>query len=215
MKKSRIHIAIIDDHQLLAESLAALLERESDLKSLGIATEGEAGFKLCLERKPDLVLLDVSLPKINGLDLIYQLRKFLPNLKIVILSGHRDPYTIWQVAQADVHGFINQGTPVKAMLEAIRRVAYGNTFFCPEYKAVMQDWLTRPEAFQNILSQREIEVMRYAAEGLSDERIAKMLKVSILTVFVQRRNIRVKLRIHNEREMMAYARVWGLGKAFN
>ena len=215
MSKAVITIAIIDDHSLLVEALEALLAQEREFLWVGSAADGEAGLKLCQDLKPDMVLLDVSLPKINGLELAGKLRQSLPGLRILLLSGHCDPYTIYRISQAGAHGFLDKATPARNFLEVIRKVAYGHVYFSAEYHAVMQEWLTRPESFQNILSKREVEVLVYVARSWNDERIAQHLGLTLNTVLVHRSRIRQKLRIHSEREMMAYAQVWGLGKVID
>ena len=212
MKKTKIQVVLVDDHELMTESLGALLEAEPDLHLAGRAGDGEAGLALCRDKKPDLALIDMSLPKMDGVELAKHLQSECPKMRILMMSGHSDPYTVWRISQSDVHGYVEKTASLKLLVEAIRNVAQGQVFFTPKFQKVLTEWLTHPEAFQNILSKREVEVLALVAEGNSDETIAKQFKISIHTVAVHRRGIRQKLRIHNDREMIAYARVWGLGK---
>lgn len=207
-----IRIVIVDDHALLADSLAAWISRQSDLTLVGSAEDGEAGLELCLNTKPDLALLDIELPKLDGLELVTQLLVKMPNIRLLAMSGRMDPYTIWRVSRCGVHGYVEKTLRPQVLMEAIRTVAQGSVYFSPACQAVKQEWLSQPEAFQKILSDREQEVLRRVVAGWNDERIGQQLDITATTVTVHRKHIRQKLELHNDRELVAYARQWGLDK---
>lgn len=212
MPQTPIRIVIVDDHALLAESLGAWIVREPGLVLVGRAEDGEAGWNLCLELKPDLALVDVDLPKLDGLELVKRLRVKMPALRLLTITGRMDPYTIWRASQSGVHGFMEKTLHPKMLMEAIRTVAKGGVFFSLVFLKVKQEWLSQPEAFQKILSEREQEVLRRVVAGWNDERIGGHLDITANTVAVHRKHIRQKLELHNDRELVAYARVWGLDK---
>jgi DNA-binding NarL/FixJ family response regulator len=212
MAQAPIRIVIVDDHALLAESLGAWIIRQPDLVLVGRAGDGEAGYNLCLTLKPDLALLDIDLPKIDGLELVKRFVVELPTMRLLTMTGRMDPYTIWRASQSGVHGFVEKTLPPQILMEAIRTVGQGGVFFSPVFQQMKQEWLSQPEAFQKILSEREQEVLRRVVAGRSDEQIAAQLGISLATVGVHRKHIRQKLELHNDRELVAYARKWGLDK---
>lgn len=202
----------MDDHALLAESLGAWILRQPDLVLAGRAEDGETGYNLCLALKPDLALLDIDLPKIDGLELVRRFVAEMPDMRLITMTGRMDPYTIWRVSQSGVHGFMEKTLPPEMLMEAIRTVVKGGVFFSPVFQKVKQEWLSQPEAFQKILSDREQEVLRRVVTGDSDEQIAGQLGISVATIGVHRKHIRQKLELHNDRELVAYARKWGLDR---
>ena len=212
MASAPTRIVIVDDHALLAETLGAWFARHSDLELVGRAEDGEAGWNLCLTSKPALAVVDIDLPKLDGLELSQRLLTQMPALRILIMTGRMDAYTVWRASQIGVHGYIEKTLSPEMLIEAIRAVAKGNVFFSPTFQKVKQEWLSQPEAFQKILSEREQVVLRRVVAGFDDEHIAKELSISPATVIVHRKHIRQKLELHNDRELVAYARTWGLDK---
>jgi DNA-binding NarL/FixJ family response regulator len=204
---------IVDDHALLAESLGAWIVRHPDLVLVGRAEDGVAGWDLCLTLQPDLALVDVDLPKLDGLELVKRLRVKMPALRLLTMTGRMDPHTIWRASQSGVHGYLEKTLPPEILLDAIRIVARGGVFFSPMFQKMKQEWLAQPEAFQKILSDREQEVLRRVVAGWNDERIARQLSITASTVEVHRKHIRQKLELHNDRELVGYAREWGLDLA--
>jgi DNA-binding NarL/FixJ family response regulator len=213
MLQKTIRLVIVEDELLMAKMLGVWMTRQQDFEVIGYAQDGEAGLSLCESTKPDLALMDIALPKLDGLHLVKKLRPKFPKLRLLMMSGLTDPYTIWRVLQSGVHGYIDKLQPPEVLIEAIRTVAGGNSFFSPVFQEVKADWLSQPEAFQKILSDREQEVLRRVVVGLDDENIAAELEISASTVATHRKHIRQKLGAHNDRDLMAYARKWGLNTA--
>lgn len=213
MVEAPIKIVIVEDHELLSETLGIWFARQPDLKFMGQAEDGVAGEKLCLACQPDLALVDIELPKLDGLELVKRLRMQMPALRLLTMSGRMDPYTIWRVFQSGAHGYLEKNSGAELLLEAVRAVASGGTYFSPVFQTVKQEWLSKPEAFHKILSDREQEVLRRVVAGWDDERIGNQLGITATTVVVHRKHIRQKLELHNDRELVAYARMWGLDSA--
>jgi DNA-binding NarL/FixJ family response regulator len=212
MPTKRIRIAIVEDQQLMAEALALWLKQEPSHILVGCAANGEAGWQLCRNTRPDLALVDIELPGLDGLKLAERLLVELPELRLLVMSGLSDPHTIWRVGQIGVHGYINKTQAASQLLEAVRAVMSGGTFFSPIFQEVKQQWLAQPEAFQKILSDREQDVLRLVVLGKDDPGIAAKLGISTATVAVHRKNIRRKLSLHSDRDLINYARQWGLDK---
>ena len=212
MAQPPIKIVIVDDHALLAESLGAWIVRQPDLALAGRAEDGQAGYDLCLTLKPDLALLDIDLPKLDGLELVRRFVVELPAMRLLTMSGRMDPYTIWRVSQSGGHGYVEKTAGPDVLTKAIHTLAAGGTYFTEHFHKIKAEWLAQPEAFQKILSDREQEILRRVVVGRSDEQIAEQLQISVATVGVHRKHIRQKLELHNDRELVAYARKWGLDK---
>ena len=211
MSNNPVKIVIVDDHEVLMESLATWLDSQPEFKVLGRAQDGASGLKLCLETHPDLVLVDVALPGGDGIELVERLQQELPALRALVMSGHQDHHTIWRISRSGAQGYLEKNAPLKLLKQAIKLVAAGGCFFSREFQKISQECQSDPEAFPNLVSKREQEVLKYVAQGWTDERIAEAMKISAGTIMVHRKNIRQKLRIHNDRDMMAYALKWGLG----
>jgi DNA-binding NarL/FixJ family response regulator len=207
-KKTRI--VIVEDELLLASMLGDLLARFRDLAVVGCAADGEAGWEICQATEPDLVLVDIELPKLDGLKLIQRLASQYPRMRLLSMSGLTDAYTIWGILQSGAHGYVDKTQEPHLLVEAVRAVARGNTFFGPTFSQVRQEWLARPEAFQKILSEREQQVLRGVVAGWDDERIGCEMGISASTIEVHRKRIRQKIGVHNDRGLLFYARQWGL-----
>ena len=210
MHGKKIRIAIIEDELMVSGVLKAWIARYRDLELVGCAADGEAGLELCLSKQPDLAVVDIRLPKLDGFALVERLADKSPDLQVLLMSGLTDACTIWRVIQSGAHGYINKTQPPELLIEAIRAVAGGNTFFGPTFTRVKQEWLSQPEAFQKILSEREQQILRGVAAGREDDHIGTDLGISPATVEVHRKRIRQKLGVHNDRGLLAYARRWGL-----
>lgn len=210
MNGNKIQIAIVEDELMVSGMLTAWISRFRDLQLVGTAADGHAGWELCRSAQPDVAIIDIRLPKLDGLDLIHRLASEFPKMRLLAMSGLMDAYTVWRIMQSGVHGYINKSQPPESLIEAIRAVAGGNTFFGPVFTQVKQQWLSQPEAFQKILSEREQQILRGVAAGSEDSLIATELGISPATVEAHRKHIRQKLGVHNDRGLLAYARRWGL-----
>ena len=195
---------------MVSGMLKAWLARLRDLTVVGCAADGEAGWELCRATQPDLALVDIELPKLDGLKLIQRLAAEYPHMRLLSMSGLTDAYTIWCVTQCGAHGYVSKTQAPDLLVEALRAVARGYTFFGPDFSQVKHDWLARPEAFHKILSEREQAVLRGVAAGWQDELIGTELGVAPTTIEAHRKRIRQKLGLHNDRGLVAYARQWGL-----
>jgi DNA-binding NarL/FixJ family response regulator len=210
MNEEKIRVAVVEDELMVSGMLKVWIGRFRDLQLVGNAADGEAGWELCLATQPHVALVDIRLPKLDGLALLQRLAIRFPEMRLLAMSGLMDAYTIWRVTQSGVHGYVNKTQPPESLIEAIRAVARGNTFFGPAYAQVKQERLALPESFQRILSARELQVLRGVAAGREDEVIGAELGISPATVEAHRKRIRQKLGLHNDRGLLAYARHWGL-----
>lgn len=210
MSKSKIRIVIVEDNRFMSQCLGMWLEHQMDCTIVGCAEDGEAGLELCQKTRPDLALIDIQIPKLDGLSLVGKLLEELPDMRLIVMSGLMDPFTIWRVWQSGVHGYIVKSENVEFLVKTIQTVMDNGVCFSPIFQEVKNKGLSQPEAFQKILTDREQEVLRHVVAGWGDEKIGNKLEISASTVAVHRKNIRKKLDLHNDRDLLAYALQWGL-----
>jgi two-component system nitrate/nitrite response regulator NarL len=210
MSTQKIRIAVIEDELILSGMFSAWLTRFRDLELVGCAADGEAGLELCRAQQPDIALVDIQMPKMDGLELAQRLTAEFPKMRLLAMSGLSDACTIWRIMQSGAHGYIEKIQEPDSLIEAIRAVAKGNTFFGPTFSRVRQEWLAKPDAFHKLLSEREQQILRGVVSGWEDDLIARELGIATATVEVHRKRIRQKLGVHNDRGLLAYARRWGL-----
>lgn len=201
---------IIEDEILVANMLESCLGSLPGLCIVGTVHSGERGVQLCLEAKPDLVLLDIEMPEQNGLDVAKELRKKLPEARVIIVSSHCEPYAVHELSRLKIRGFVHKGDSLGELLEAVRNVLEGKTYYSESFKGVVRELRSQAESYQKILSSREIEILIGVAEGRADAEIATSLGITPNTVATHRRNIRLKLNAHNDRDLLNYARQCGL-----
>ena len=203
-------IVIVEDEHLVAELLVRWLSRNKDLAVAGVAHTGAEAIALCQAVKPHVVMVDIELPDINGLEVAEKLVALTPAPRIVVLSSRCDPYCVHRAMCLDVHGYVDKTSPLSELDAVIREVLRGGRFFSEAFLKVREDCLADPESFHRILSPREICVLMLVAEGVSDDEIAGRLGISLNTVNTHRRNLRVKTGAHKDRDLLNYARHWGL-----
>jgi len=209
-----ITLVLVEDDRLLASLLLEWIERQPDWTLIGQPRDGKQGITTCLEKKPDIVLLDVSLPGMDGFAVAKAIRASAPAIRIIMLTCHSDPYTIQRVQEYALEGYVNKTSSLDVLERAVTHVASGGVFYDETFTRSSAS-LKQPDAVNKILSDREIEVLALVAEGLTDEAIAAMLNISRLTVCTHRRNIRAKMGAHSDRDLVFLARQWGLGATRN
>jgi len=205
-----IRVALVEDQQMMAQFMSNWMTKQPAFDLTGCAGDGEEALQLCAETKPDVALVDIELPDWDGLSLGQELLRRMPGLRVVSMSGRTDPYTIWRVRECGLHGFVDKGQNPALLGKAILAVASGATYFSSAFEKVQRDCLEQSESFHKILSEREQGVLLCVATGLSDHLIAKKMEISAATVAVHRKHVRQKLELHSDRELVAYARHWGL-----
>jgi DNA-binding NarL/FixJ family response regulator len=210
MPVKSIRVAIVEDQELMAAGLGLWVASQRGIEMVGCAHDGNKGLTMCLAARPDLVLLDIDLPGMDGMELAERLATELPGVRLLAMSGLTDPHTIWRVSRSRVHGYLEKTAGPDLLLEAIQTVAGGGVFYSALFAQVKRECLSHPEAFQKLLSGREQEVLRRMACGWDEARIGQELEISPATVGAHRKHIRQKLGLHSDRELLAYARKWGL-----
>lgn len=208
MKPNRV--AVIDDECIVVSMLTTWLSQKPYLTVVGTAHNGKDGLEMCRKAKPDLVLLDIEMPEMDGLTLAERIINEVPGTRIIILSSHCDPYHVYEISRLKIHGYVEKTCSLETLERTICNVLNGEESFSEGYVSVKQSQLRRADAFHKILTPREISILMMIADGLSDEEISAQLAITPNTVATHRRNLRSKIEAHNDRDLINYARQWGL-----
>jgi DNA-binding NarL/FixJ family response regulator len=210
-------ILLADDHVLVAEGIQKLLEPEYEL--VGIVADGRSLVAAAGKLQPDIVVVDISLPLLNGLDASQQLKKNNPNLKIIVLTMHSEPNFVTQAFRVGVSGYVLKQSVGSELVQAIREVVKGRTFVSPMVAQSLVDQAVNPSAsapgevnvgFAQTLSSRQREVLQLVAEGKATKEIASILNVSVKTVEFHKTRIMKELRLRTAAELTKYAIAAGL-----
>ena len=208
---SKLRLLIADDHTLMIQGLKKILEERTEWEVVGEAGDGREAVRQAELLKPDVVILDVAMPLLNGLEATRQILRRLPDTRVLILSMHSNEAYVTQALQAGALGYLLKDSAGAEFVDAVEAVSNGKAFFSPAVAKVMLDDYVRRLANKGIvdrfdsLSAREREVLQLVAEGHSNRKIAEMLSVSPTTVETHRSHILQKLDLHNTAELVLYA----------
>jgi two-component system NarL family response regulator len=205
-----IRIILADDHKILREALKGVLEREHDISLVGEASDGIEAIDLARKVHPDIVLMDIGMPVMGGIEAARSLNAEQPAVRVIALSTYSDRRIVLQMLDAGARGYVVKSAGRDELLRAIRAVAHGRTYLCPESSAVLVDSVRshKPAEQPNNVSRlgkREQEVLQLLAEGNTSPEIGKTLHIATSTVEVHRRNIMRKLELHSIAELTKYA----------
>ncbi|MFZ3138331.1 MAG: response regulator transcription factor [Thermodesulfovibrionales bacterium] len=205
-----IRILVADDHIIFRQGLLKLLQATDDITVVGDTGNGSEVFPMIEKEKPDIVILDISLPGVSGFDIAAMLQQKDIKTKIIFLTMHNDPLTAKKAMQSNASGFVIKDNAFEDLLYAIRAVNSGGKFISPSLSDKIFS-LTKPkEPAQRILTERECEVLRLIASGLTNRQIAAKLFISIKTVDTHRTRILQKLGAHTAADLVRYAIKIGL-----
>ena len=208
---SRTRVMIADDHALVRSGLRALLERGTEFQVVAEAADGYEAIDLAVLHKPDVILLDVGMPRLNGTDAAQTIAQKVPAARIVIVSMHSDEAYVLKALKAGAKGYLLKASPEADVLAAVRAVAAGNAYFSPSItKLLVEDYVTElrrrgVDDSYDLLSIREKEILQVLASGKNNREIADLLHISLYTVETHRNNIFQKLHLHNLAELILYA----------
>lgn len=205
-------LVIVEDHTAIREMLAEILRTEPGYKLVGESGDGQEACALCLELQPDLLVLDAKLPGLNGVDILRRIAKQLPQMRVLVFSGHENPVLIREMLGAGAHGFVEKTAGLLEFKKGLETVAAGGTYFGPAVAALLRDVVANPgtNASADFLTDREREILQLVAESHSTKEIATKLEISIKTVDNHRTNVMRKLNLHNVAGLTRYALETGL-----
>ena len=206
-----VRIMIADDHPLVRSGLRALLERGGEFQVVAEAADGYEAVDLAILHKPDVILLDVGMPRLNGTDAAQTISQRMPDARIVIISMHNDEAYVLRALKAGAKGYVLKASPEADVTTAVRAVAHGNAYFSPSItKLLVEEYVSEVrrrgiEDSYDLLSVREKVILGLLAAGRSNREIADLVYISISTVETHRNNIFQKLHLHSLAELILYA----------
>lgn len=216
---SNIRVLLVDDHTIVRQGLRALLDSHEDIEVVGEAENGREAFEKTEQMIPDIVVLDITMPNLNGIEATRQIKKLNPEIKVIILTVHDNEEYVHQVLQAGASGYLLKESAVSDLVSAINAIKKGDIFLSPAIsKVVVKDYIRRAEEgsedFDSLsqLTSREREVLQLIAEGHTNRKVARLLKLSVKTVDVHRSHIKEKLQIHDTVGLIKYSIRKGLIK---
>jgi DNA-binding NarL/FixJ family response regulator len=214
---NRITVLLAEDHHLVRQGFRALLEHERDIQVIGEAATGRQAVQLTRKFRPAVVVMDIAMPLLNGLEATRQIRKDFPDTKVLILSAHSDEAYVEEVAALGAAGFLLKQASAHILAEAIREVQEGKEFYSVPVSKRVGERSRKPRGrggqFRrkgNCLSSREVEVLQLIAEGLPNKQVAAELGVSFKTVDKHRQHLMSKLNIHDVAGLTRYAIAEGI-----
>jgi len=203
-----IRVVIADDHRILREGVKALLAEHPDIQVVGSAEDGRQAIDLCLQLDPDVLLMDIAMPGLGGLEATLELRQKHPRTRILILTQYEDQEYVRRFLQAGVSGFVLKRAAGTALVAAIRAVHGGGLVIDPEVArqalAEPRDNPRRSDAYES-LTDREKQVFKLIAEGKSSKEVAQVLEVSVKTAMSHREHLMSKLAVHNRVDLVRLA----------
>ncbi len=208
---SKLRILLADDHTLVRQGFKRILEDQPDWSVVAEASDGREAMRLALELQPDVAILDVAMPLMNGVDAAAQIVRRAPSIHVLMLSMHSEDASISRALRAGARGYLLKESADADLIRAVAAVASGESFFSPAVASVMLDDYVRHLADKGIgdrfesLSEREREIFQLVAEGHSNKKVAELLCISPATVETHRAHILQKLDLHSTAELVLYA----------
>jgi DNA-binding NarL/FixJ family response regulator len=210
-----IDILIADDHGIVRSGLRMLIERQADMRVIAEAGDGVAALESAQAHRPDVAVLDVSMPRLTGLQAAREIRAHVPGTRVLLLSMHDDERYFLEGLEAGAAGYVLKRAADTDLIDAVRTVAAGRTFLSDDaQRALMDEWLEHGSAEpEDPLTPRELEVVKLIAEAFTNRQIAETLKLSEKTVESHRANVLSKLAMRDRVELVRYAIRRGLVEA--
>ena len=206
-----IRIVLADDHNIMRGGLRLLLERQPGFTVVGEASDGRQAVEQAESTKPDVVVLDIAMPNLSGIEAAGRISEMLPGVAIVILSMHSDESYVLRALKAGAKGYLLKDSAESDLIQAIKAASNGKAFFSPEISRILVEDYVREmgrrgadDSYQ-LLTPREREILQLLAEGKTNKDIATSLNLSLYTVETHRRNIQEKLNLHSLAELILYA----------
>jgi two-component system, NarL family, response regulator NreC len=206
-----ISILLADDHAILRDGIRALLNDETDLQVVGEADNGRQALEKARSLRPDIVIMDIGMPLLSGLEATRQIRRDVPDARVLILTMHQNEEYLAQVMAAGASGYVLKDVAGRELVAAIRQVAQGESFFSPSMARTLSSLYLRSLEAEKThdpyedLTIREREVLQLVAEGFTNHQIAEMLSLSIKTIKTHRLHLMQKLDLHDRTELVKYA----------
>ncbi len=208
---SKIRVMLADDHGVVRKGLRFLLERQPEMEVVGEVSNGREAVKLAEQLRPDVVIMDIAMPQLNGIEATAQIVKRNPEVGVIMLSMYSDEGYVMRALTAGAKGYLLKDSAEADLVRAVQVVANKKPFFSPTIaKTLLEDYLRQLqqkglEDSYDLLTEREKEILQLLAEGKTNKEVAALLSLSLYTVDTHRTNIMQKLGLHNTAELVLYA----------
>ncbi|MCC6265600.1 MAG: response regulator transcription factor [Bryobacterales bacterium] len=202
----KIRILLADDHSVVRQGFSAILRTQDDMDVIAEATNGREAIEKALTLKPDVIVMDVAMPELNGIEATRRIQEEAPRSRILALSMHKDAVYVREILRAGARGYLLKDAIDTDLISAVRAVAQGDGYISPAVsEAVLSDYRKHVTNPLDLLSSREREVLQMIAEGLINKEIATKLSLSVYTVEAHRGRLMEKLNLHSTSELVRFA----------
>jgi DNA-binding NarL/FixJ family response regulator len=202
----RIRILLADDHGVVRQGFKMILDAQADMEIVGEAANGREAVELAERLKPDIVVMDVAMPELNGIEATRRLAESAPHVRVLALSMHKDSVYVRETLRAGARGYLLKDSGANDLVAAVRAVASGEGYLSPAVSnAVLDDYRRHVTNAMDLLTSREREVLQMLAEGKTNKEIAAALNLSVYTVDAHRGHIMEKLNLHSINELVRFA----------
>ncbi|HEY0501963.1 MAG TPA: response regulator transcription factor [Lysobacter sp.] len=209
-----VRVLIADDHTLVRESLVNLLQRDGDVQVVAQASDGLETIEKALSTRPDIVITDISMPRLNGIEVVRRLRELLPETRVLVLTMHQEDEYVLQLVRAGASGYLVKDSAASELIAAVHSLRDGRGYFGPQASRILAEQLQNPDRQiddpYGRLTAREREVFHLIAEGLTTKEIARRLEISAKTAENHRARVLDKVGVRNTAELVRYALRKGL-----
>jgi two-component system, NarL family, response regulator NreC len=208
---SKTQIVLADDHGIVRKGLRFILERQPDMEVIGEASDGREAVRLAEELDPNIIIMDIAMPLLNGIDATAQIVKRNPRIGVIVLSMHSDEAYLTRILTAGAKGYLLKEAADIDVVQAVRIVVQGRPFFSPKIAStLLEDYMRQLkqrglEDSYDLLTSREKETLQLLAEGKSNKEVASLLDLSVYTVETHRANLMQRLNLHSTAEIVLYA----------
>jgi len=204
--KRKIRIVLADDHKLVRQGFRLILMSQDDMDVVGETGNGREAVDLANSLKPDVIVMDVTMPEMNGIEATRRIREISPHIRVLALSVHRDSVYVREIIRAGAEGYLLKESADTDLLAAIRAVAQGNSYLSPEVSgAILKDYRKHATNPLDLLTAREREILQLIAEGKTNKDIAGILNLSVYTVDGHRTRIMDKVNVHSVGQLVRFA----------
>lgn len=212
-------VIIVEDQTAVREMIARIVESDPDFSVVAESGDGETAIETCLREKPDLVILDIMLPGLNGTEVLRRLSKQAKETRILVFSGFPNPGLVRELLQAGAHGFVEKSAPLNELQKGIQTVMGGGSFFGPDVARILRETIANPNSPEipslESLTPRERQILQLIAQSHSTKEVAAKLQISVKTAENHRTNLMKKLNLHDVASLTRFAIEHGLIESFS